>query len=96
MFSAIFLLRIAHFFWQLGWLGQREITKALTLGAEIFFFGKDTDDGRDRTGYNIGGIFNLNEDRHILFSAGSDITGNNSLSTYLGYKLTFGPHDENK
>ena len=83
-------------FWQLGWLGQREITKALTLGAEIFYFGKDTDDGRDRTGYNIGGIFNLSENHHILFSAGSDIAGDNRFSAYLGYQWTFGSHKEDK
>jgi len=73
-------------FWQLGWLGQREITKALALGAEIFYFGKDTNDGRDRTGYNIGGIINLSEDHHILFSAGSDIAGDSRFSAYLGYQ----------
>src|SRR5512136_1459694 len=81
-------------FWQLGWLGQREITKALTLGAEIFYFGKDTDDGRDRTGYNIGGIINLTEEHHILFSAGSDFAGDNRFSAYLGYQWTFGPKEE--
>lgn len=83
-------------FWQLGWLGQRDITKALTLGAEIFYFGKDTDDGRDRTGYNIGGIVNLSDTHHILFSAGSDIAGDNRFSAYLGYQWTFGPKEEEK
>ncbi|EHP89322.1 hypothetical protein GeomeDRAFT_0120 [Geobacter metallireducens RCH3] len=80
----------------MSWLGQREITKSLTLGAEIFYFGKDTDDGRDRTGYNIGWIFNLSEDHHILFSAGSDIAGNNRFSAYLGYQYTFGPREAEK
>jgi len=83
-------------FWQLGWLVQRDITKFLTMGAEIFYFSKDTDDGRDRTGYNIGGILNLSENHHILFSAGSDISGNNRFSAYLGYQFTFGPHEEEK
>jgi hypothetical protein len=83
-------------FWQLGWLVQRYITKAFTLGAEIFYFGKVTADGRDRTGYNIGGIFNLTEAHHILFSAGSDIAGDNRFSAYIGYQLTFGPHEEEK
>ncbi len=81
-------------FWQLGWLVQRDITKAITLGAEVFYFGKDTADGRDRTGCNVGGIFNLSEEHHILFSGGSDITGDNRLSLYLGYQWTFGPHGE--
>ena len=62
-------------FWQLGWLWEGGITKALTMGVEIFYFGQDTDDGRDRTGYNIGGIFNLSDSHHILFSGGSDIEG---------------------
>ena len=83
-------------FWQLGWLVQREITKTLTLGTEIFYFGKDTDDGRGRTGYNIGGIFNLTENHHILFSAGSDIAGDNRFSAYVGYQWTFGAHEEEK
>jgi len=83
-------------FWQLGWLGQREITRVITLGAEIFYFGKDTDDGRDRTGFNIGGILNVSEDHHILFSAGSDIAGDNRFSAYLGYQWTFGAHEEGK
>ncbi len=83
-------------FWQLGWLGQRDITKYLTLGAEIYYFGKGTDDGRDRTGYNIGGILNMSEEHHILFSAGSDIAGTNRFSSYLGYQWTFGPREEKK
>lgn len=83
-------------FWQLGWLGQREITKSLTVGAEVFYFGKDINDGRDRTGYNIGGIINLSESHHILVSAGSDIAGDNRFSAYLGYQWTFGPHEEEK
>ncbi|MDR3581200.1 MAG: transporter [Oryzomonas sp.] len=83
-------------YWQLGWLGQRDLTKELTVGAELFYFGKDTDSGRDRTGYNVGGIFNLSEQHHILFSAGSDIAGYNRFSAYLGYQWTFGPHEELK
>lgn len=83
-------------FWQLGWLVQREITKAITLGAEIFYFGKDSADGRDQTGYNVGGIFNMGEEHHILFSGGSDLSGDNRLSLYLGYQWTFGPRGAEK
>jgi len=79
-------------FWQLGWLAQRKITGSLTIGAEIFYFGKDTEDGRGRTGYNIGSIFDLNVAHHILFSAGRDMAGDNRFSAYLGYQWTFGSH----
>ena len=81
-------------YWQLGWLAQRKMTESLTIGAEIFYFSKDTEEGRDRTGYNIGGIFDLNMEHHILFSAGRDIAGDNRFSAYLGYQWTFGPHEE--
>jgi hypothetical protein len=80
----------------LGWLVQRDITKAITLGVEIFYFGKDTADGRDRVGYNVGGIFNMSEEHHILFSGGSDISGDNRLSLYFGYQWTYGPSAEEK
>ena len=83
-------------FWQFGWLGQREIGKALALGMEIYYFGKDSAEGRDRTGYNLGAMFNLSEDHHILFSAGSDIAGDNRFSAYLAYQWTFGPPEEGK
>ncbi len=83
-------------FWQLGWLVQRDITKLLTLGAEIFYFGKDTVDGRDRTGYNIGGILNLTAEDHMIVSAGRDIIGENQFSLYLAYQWTFGPRAEEK
>jgi hypothetical protein len=79
-------------FWQLGWLVQRDISKYLTLGTEIFYFSKDSDAGRGQTGYNIGGVLNLSEDHHILFSAGSDIDGDNRFSAYMGYQWTFGHH----
>ncbi len=89
-------------FWQLGWLVQREITTGVTLGAEIFYFGKDTADGHDRTGYSIGGVLDISEEQHILCSIGRDITGHHTLfgrdivgdnrfSAYLGYQWTFGP-----
>lgn len=81
-------------FWQSGWLAQREITKTVTLGAELFYLGKDTVEGRGRTGFNAGGIVNLSDDHHILFSAGRDLSGDNRLSVYLGYQWTFGPGKE--
>ena len=78
-------------YWQLGWLVQRDVTRALTLGGEVFYFGRQTADGRDETCYNIGGIINLSEEQHILFSAGSDIAGDTRFLAYLGYQWTFGP-----
>lgn len=83
-------------YWQLGWLVQRDICKALTLGAEVFHFGTQTTDGRTKSGYNIGGIINITDDHHILFSAGSDFSGDTRFAAYLGYQWTFVPKEEEK
>ncbi len=83
-------------FWQLGWLAQLDISKSLTLGAEIFYFGKDTVGGRDHSGFNIGGILNLSDEDHVLLSAGRDLSGDNRFSAYVAYQWTFGPHEKEK
>ena len=83
-------------FYQIGWLVQRSISDALAIGAEIFSFGKDTENGSSQTGYNVGGIFNLSADHHMLFSAGRDISGDNKLSIYIAWQWTFGPHEKGK
>jgi hypothetical protein len=41
------------------------------------------------TAFNLGGYYNFDEHRHLLFSAGRDIDGPNRLSIYLGFQLTF-------
>jgi len=83
-------------FYQIGWLVQRSISDALAIGAEIFSFGKDTENGSSQTGYNVGGIFNLSADHHMLFSAGRDISGDNKLSIYIAWQWTFGPREKEK
>lgn len=41
------------------------------------------------TAFNLGGYYNFDEHRHLLFSAGRDIDGRNRFSCYLGFQLTF-------
>jgi hypothetical protein len=76
---------------QLGWQVQREITKILTLGTELYYKTASTEDGKDTTGYTFGAIINITENHHILLSVGQDINGPNYLSVYVGYQFTFGP-----
>ncbi len=83
-------------FWFIGWEIQREITKELSLGAEIFHQTADAPGGDDHTGFNIGAIINLTENHHILVSAGRDIDGPNNFSSYIAYQLTFGPEKPGK
>jgi hypothetical protein len=83
-------------YWFFGWELQREMSKAFTLGAELFTQTKDAEDGKSRVGFNVGTIVNVTDDHHILFSAGSDINGDNRFSAYLAYQYTFGPKEEKK
>jgi hypothetical protein len=83
-------------YWFFGWQLQRQISIMLTLGAELFAQTKDADDGKSRTGFNVGTIMNLTDDHHLLFSVGSDIKGDNRFSAYLAYQYTFGPHEDKK
>jgi hypothetical protein len=80
--------------WQFGWQIQREITKMLTLGTELYYRTSSTENGKDTTGYTLGAIINITENHHILLSAGQDINGPNYLFVYIAYQLTFGPKEK--
>jgi hypothetical protein len=83
-------------YWFLGWQVQRELSKAIALGAEVFYNTPTTKGEGGRTGFNVGTIFNFTDEHHLLFSAGRDIHGQNRFSAYIGYQLTIGPHEEKK
>ena len=81
-------------YWYTGWLIQREITKWLAVGGEIFYQTPPTRDGEYQTGYNLGAIVSFTDNHHFIFSAGSDIRGPNLFSFYAAYLLTWGPPEK--
>ena len=83
-------------FWFFGWEGQRDLSKMLTVGAEIFYNTPTAKGEGGQTGFNVGTIVNFTDEHHLLFSAGRDIHGQNRFSIYIGYQLTIGPHEEKK
>jgi len=78
-------------YWLFGWQVQRDMSRMLAIGAELFYNTQSTADGKSRTGFNIGGMVNFTDDHHLLFSLGRDLSGENKLSAYLAYQYTFGP-----
>jgi hypothetical protein len=79
-------------YWFVGWLLQRQITKQLALGVELFHQTADTVGGKDATGFNVGGIFDFNDHYHLLFSAGRGLQNpalTNQLSYYAAIQSTF-------
>jgi len=79
-------------YWFAGWLLQRQVSNKLTLGGELFHQTRNTEDGTDSTGFNVGGFYDFTENHHLLFSIGEGITradATNQMSYYVGYQLTF-------
>jgi hypothetical protein len=75
-------------FWRAGWEIQRQITEHLTLGGEIFLNTADSIGAEDEVGFNLGGIYDFNENMHLLFSAGRDFKGPSEFQCYVGFQLT--------
>jgi hypothetical protein len=79
-------------YWFAGWLLQRQVTKQLAIGGELFHQTAVTIGGHDSSGFNLGGIYDITDNHHILFSAGRGIQNastTNQFSYYAGYQLTF-------
>lgn len=79
-------------YWFAGWLLQRKVTENLVLGGEVFHQAASVIGGKDQTGFNLGGIYDITENHHILFSAGRGIqngTATNRFSYYVAYQLAF-------
>jgi len=83
-------------YWFFGWQVQRELSKVITLGAEVFYNTPTAREEGGRTGFNVGTIFNFTDEHHLLFSTGRDIHGQNRFSVYVAYQLTIGPQEEKK
>ncbi|EDY16590.1 conserved hypothetical protein [Chthoniobacter flavus Ellin428] len=81
-------------YWYAGWEVQRKITESFTAGMEIQFRTPDSVDGHTSTALNAGGIWDLSDTYHILFSAGHTVQGPSEFQGYLAFQITFGPKEE--
>jgi hypothetical protein len=78
-------------YWFFGWELQHDITKYLTLGAEVFHQTISETGGESSTGFNVGAIINFSDLHHVLLSGGRNFSGPNNDLSYIAYQLTFGP-----
>ena len=74
-----------------GWLVQRNLSKRLTLGGEVFAQGATSVGGRSVTIFNAGGFYNFNSNFSLLFTAGHTVAGESHTVGYLGLYWTWGP-----
>ena len=57
-------------YWFAGWLLQRQVTKRLALGAEVFHQTSSMAGRPASSGFNVGGQYDFSDHDHLLFSAG--------------------------
>jgi len=79
-------------YWFAGWLLQRQVTKSLAIGGEVFRQTADVEGGKGSAGFNLGGIYDFTEHYHLLVSAGRGFvnpTTTNEFSYYVGLQWTF-------
>ena len=80
-----------------GWEIQRDFSKGLTLGGEVFYHSASTVGQMDGMGFNFGGMVHFDEVNHIVFSLGRDfIQSTYSFTGYAAYEWTFSTEPEEK
>lgn len=72
-----------------GWLLQRDLSRHLTLGGEVFAQGADSADGRSAVLLNGGGYYNFTHGFSLLFSAGRTLQGEPHTVAYVGLYWTW-------
>lgn len=75
----------------LGWLLQNRVKDNLSIGVELYHITPETTDGEAENRFNIGAVYDISDNHHILISAGKSLTGSTIFQGYIGYQLTFGP-----
>lgn len=83
-------------YWFGGLVVQRKLTDSFAAAMEVQFQTPDAADAHFKTVLNGGGIWDLSENYHILFSAGHSVKGPAEFQGYLGLQITWGPKEEGK
>ena len=70
---------------------QRQVTKNVLMGAEVYHRTTMEIGGRADTAFNIGTVMDFTEHQHLLLSAGRSIDGRTDFQVYIAYQITLGP-----
>ena len=71
---------------------QRKLSAKLSLGGEIFYNTSPAVGIESSTKFNLGVVFDITENHHLMASVGSSFDG--GFQSYLAYQLTFGPDNK--
>ncbi len=78
--------------WYAGWAVQYKLEEGLTVGGEIFHQTASVAGGKASTGFNLGLLYDLSDNWHVLVSAGRGVQNaadTNAFSYYTALQLTF-------
>jgi len=78
--------------WFSGTTALYHLTPRLQLGGEVFHETASTIGERGQSGFNLGGIYNITNEYHVLFSSGkglSNVNATNQFSTYVALQVIY-------
>ena len=75
----------------LDWEVQRDLSKWMTVGAEIISNSPKALGETGETGFNLGALLSVGKGQTLMVSAGRDFHGPNHFYTYVAYYWTWGP-----
>lgn len=85
---------VGHKNWSfLGWQVQYQLMEKMCLGIEVYYTTPDTQEGTGDMKFNIGSIIDLNDQNHILLSAGRSFNNSTLFQCYVGYLFTLSGKD---
>lgn len=76
-------------FWFFGAVVERQLTKRLEIGAELFATTPTEFGGEPAAGFNAGFKYALHEHAELLVSGGRDLRGDTKLALFLGIAVFF-------
>ncbi len=82
--------------WFAGWAVLRKVTSSFSAGMEIQFRTPEDVESHASTALNFGGIYDLSDTYHVLFSAGHSVLGPSQFQGYFALQITFGPQAEGR
>lgn len=78
-------------YWMFGWEAQRDLSKSLTVGAELIGHSPSAVGASGETGINLGALVAVGKGQVLMASAGRDLHGPNRFFAYVAYYWTWGP-----
>ena len=74
-----------------GWEAQRDLSKSITVGAEVIANSPRAIGETGETGVNLGALLSVGKGKILMFSAGRDLHGPSRFFAYVAYYMTWGP-----